>query len=215
MSDVQQTVEDVVALARDHARAQIRTGFWSYDEVLESTVRLAMDEVDDADLSLAEGTVERVVQQEWAARLTEQADWEDEGDFARLAAAFEELERKGVVARMNFTCCQTCGHAEILEEVPAAVVDAGGGAAAPGGAAGPWAYTFFHQQDADDLGDAGSRLHLAFGAFGDVAVVEKEVAAGREVVDTLARHGFDVDWDGTNRQRPAVAIREWRKRLPV
>ena len=49
----------------------------------------------------------------WTRLAAAQAAWSDEGDYPHVRAAFEELEGRGVLARMNFACCQTCGHSEI------------------------------------------------------------------------------------------------------
>jgi len=48
--------------------------------------------------------------------LAEQQKWREPGDYDRMAAAFARIQQQGVPARMNFTCCQTCGIDEIDDE---------------------------------------------------------------------------------------------------
>lgn len=156
----------------------------------------------------------------WTRLAAAQAAWSDEGDYPHVRAAFEELEGRGVLARMNFACCQTCGHSEMDDERRE---DSRG-------------YTFFHEQDSERLAPDGGDLYLAFGALrpdpsldpdllarsadGEeearsvvVAASEERIAA--EVVEALQRHGLTVDWDGTNRQRIRLPDLRWRKRLPA
>lgn len=54
----------------------------------------------------------------------------------QLTKAFAELRKKGYFAKQNFTCCQSCGWAEIPEEKSAKAV-------------------FYHRQDAQDLREKG------------------------------------------------------------
>ncbi|MBP6995892.1 MAG: hypothetical protein KBB39_07130 [Phycicoccus sp.] len=145
------------------------------------------------------------------------------GTYHRVQRAFDVLAEQGVVARMNFTCCQTCGHAEIGDERadPQAQRD--------------WGYTFFHQQDATRLATAGEDLFLSYGIFapapdldpqlraradaGDVSAQEEatelsRVLAGRAVAQALRSQGLDVDWDDDTSRRIQVAVGVWDKPLP-
>ena len=47
----------------------------------------------------------------------EQATWPALTDYDRLKAALDTLETEGIVTRENFTCCGTCGAAEIGAEI--------------------------------------------------------------------------------------------------
>jgi hypothetical protein len=213
-----------------------RTREQQADEVAESAKTL----VDPAFLPLAEAEqlieemwpeedvpdlsrddVRAILHRVWAERLDIQGTWASEGDYVRLAAAFADLEMIGVVARMNFTCCQTCGHAEIDDERQESSIG----------------YTFFHQQDSERLvpGEP-SELFLAFGAFGPVPDLDPELvqrwhdgdAAAREqvietsdervggaVVTALRAQGLVVDWDGTRSARIRLPDLDWRKSLPA
>jgi hypothetical protein len=195
---------------------RLDAAFATREEVEES---LLEEYVEDGPLSADE--VRGALDRAWAERLETEAGWVDEGDYGRLAAAFAELDGRGIVARMNFTCCQTCGHAEIGDERSAAEDERG--------------YVFFHAQDAERLAPGGSELYLAFGGFqftdldedlaeriraGDEearaeGIVLSEVAYAGEAVDVLRSHGLTVEWDGTAEQRIQVLDVDWRKRLPA
>jgi hypothetical protein len=200
------------------AQRTIRPGFLDLDEVLEQVQDHCEQEPDSPN----QETVARLVRAAWQQRLAEQRSWPDQGDYGRLAAAFAELDQAGVTARMNFTCCQNCGHTEIKDE------------------RGPdqYSYVFFHQQDSERLADPDATLYLAYSYFGehpdydralmvaanegdDPEVMARAVAldnrletgVGAHVVEVLTRHGLDVEWAGNSESRLTVAVREWRKPL--
>ncbi|WP_295698395.1 hypothetical protein [Lapillicoccus sp.] len=201
----------------DSAREMVAPAFETRERIEESLVE---QYVLDDDYDLTEDDVREVLRRVWQERLDEEATWADEGDYPRLEAAFAALDGTGIVARMNFACCQTCGHAEIDDER----VDGSRG------------YVFFHQQDTERLAPGGTDLFLAFGGFdfaagvdpslveraraGDedakqAAIVASEELVGAEVAGALRREGLIVEWDGTCAQRIRVTGLDWRKRLPV
>ncbi|WP_289231795.1 DUF6891 domain-containing protein [Barrientosiimonas endolithica] len=104
-SDDEFTEEELTEAVRE----SLLPGFFDEDEVIER-VADAYDLADD-DPRLLE-TVERVVD-EHEQRI---ASGRGPSDYDRLAAAFRQLEQEGVVARMNFTCCSSCGFTEIDDE---------------------------------------------------------------------------------------------------
>ncbi|MEU3874010.1 MULTISPECIES: hypothetical protein [Streptomyces] len=130
----------------------------------------------------------------WLERVAEQAAWEGETDPDRLTRAFTALEAAGITARENFTCCRSCGQAEI-------------GAEAAPGARG---FVYFHSQCTDSAA-AGHGLTLLYGGFDGSA--ETTAAVGREVVATLAEAGLATQWNGDARQAITVTPLDWRKRL--
>ncbi|MBA8809900.1 hypothetical protein FHX71_003876 [Promicromonospora sukumoe] len=184
---------DQLRYVRQQVRAMVRAGFTPFDRVLQ-----AADEMLESDagksLRAAAGEAAR---QEWQARVVEQASWADEGSYPALATAFADLESLGVVARMSFACCNTCGATEIHDE------------ADPNGPE-PLGYTFFHSQEADRLGDTPGDLFLSFGGFDETPAA----VIGDIVATTVARHGFDVDWAGDAGAKVQVRVPDWRKRLP-
>lgn len=120
---------------RDFVRRQVRDGFTPLDGIVASAPEMFEDGEPEAIRTLAA----TALREELALLETEQRGWPAETDCDRLDRAFAELERAGVVARQNFTCCQTCGHAEIGDE--------GDKLKAPGGRIR--GYTFYHSQDTE------------------------------------------------------------------
>ena len=70
--------------------------------------------------------------------------------YKNLSKAFEDLEKKGYFAKLNFWCCQSCAWAAITDKEAEKAV-------------------FYHQQDAEDLRDTGS-CHLAWSGNGQEIV---------------------------------------------
>lgn len=195
-------------------RAMVRAGFTPLRDVVRASVDLLEP---DAGVRARAAAVDAAYR-EWHQRVHEEESWADEGDHAKLAAAFDDLASAGVIARMNFACCNTCGNAEIADEVDD--VDAI-----------PRGYTFFHGQEAERLGEVRSTLFLSFGTLpehmvgwysGDTPVDQQPATrdeadrmVGRTVADAVARHGLPVSWDGDRAHKIEVAITDWRKKLPL
>ncbi|NEA36540.1 hypothetical protein [Streptomyces sp. SID13031] len=139
----------------------------------------------------------------WQARLTEQQTWTGPTDADKVAAAFAELDAAGVIARMNFTCCQTCGVAEIDDERPTDRPSSG--------------YVFFHQQDSERLADNGAHLYLAYGALDPIRgqVADQDTEIGRQIEHALRAQDLPVTWTGSSDQRIAIGPLTWHRRLPA
>ena len=217
---------------RESAREWIRPGFRSREELAEDLAAYRDDLAlpDKVKLSLARS----VVDHEWAARLAEEATWTEPGDYSRVQAAFDELALQGVVGRMNFTCCQTCGTAEIDDErTPKPPEEV---AADNGYPFHEWGYTFFHEQDAERLGEEPADLYLSYSTFrpafdidpelmarardGDTealseVVRQSDLTVGRLIVSALSRQGLSVEWPEDTSQRIRVTGLRWRKPLPA
>ncbi|MEU0093455.1 hypothetical protein [Kribbella sp. NPDC006257] len=190
---------DVLGELRSHVRVWVHPGFTPRDEVLAA----AQEYRDGAEWALTDRQVELLVDGVWQARLAEQSAWPEQTDADRVAAAFAELDAGGVVARMNFTCCQTCGVAEIDDERPADRVSTG--------------YVFFHQQDSERLGDEPAHLFLAYGTLDPIRgqVAEQDEEVGRRVETALRAQGLPVEWTGSSQQRISVGPITWQRRLPT
>ncbi|QQQ76579.1 hypothetical protein IOD16_37280 [Saccharothrix sp. 6-C] len=190
---------EVLEEVEDYARTLVHAGFTSSDDI----VRDLVDHFDD-EHPVTPPVARSVVRRVWRERAAEQEGWPERTDVDRLFAVFDALDRAGIVARADFTCCQTCGHAEIGDE---AGEDARG-------------YVFFHRQDTESA-VAGGGVWLAYGSFGDEADLEPvdhaaaDEAVGREVVAALAAGGLPVEWNGSARTRIQVGPIAWQKRLPV
>jgi hypothetical protein len=205
---------------REAVRERVLPGFLDKADVVEHVGEYLEIEGDPR--------VARIVDEVWTDRLQEEAGWSGAGDYAKLEAAFAALAEQGVVGRMDFTCCQTCGTAEIDDERTPADVPEGEYPFRE------WGYTFFHQQDTERLLDEPATLYLSYSTFvpspdvdddliarwreddslrGEV-VAASDASVGHRVADALRAQGLDVTWDGDTGQRVEVAITEWRKPLP-
>ncbi|MER7244097.1 hypothetical protein [Kribbella sp. NPDC000426] len=183
---------------RGQIRAWILPGFMDRAEVVQ-----AATEYLEGEELLTASQIEQVVGELWHTRLAEQELWPARTDADNVEAAFAELDAAGVVARMNFTCCQTCGSAEIFDERPDDRPSTG--------------YVFFHSQDAERLADDSADLFLAYGAF-DVPEAEwpdRVTAVGHRVAAVLRAHALPVTWNGSSNERIQVGPLTWQRRLPT
>lgn len=186
---------DILQEIEDQIRHDVAAGFHDPEEILRNATEVFEDDLPEADLA---GHARRCLDEALAAHSAEQARWPERTDCDRLDLAFAALERGGIVMRQNFSCCGTCGSAEIWDEVKA--FEASGRRA--------YGYAFYHMQDTESAVE-GYGLYLNYGACEDGE--EPALATGRAIVDELARHGLKADWDGTWDQRIAVPL-EWKRR---
>jgi hypothetical protein len=186
---------------RDQLRFWVATGDDDLDDLAERAVEAFLDRVDDEGaLASAAGDVASA---ELAAHRAAQAEWSTPTDCDRLDAAFRELDGAGIVARQDFTCCMTCGTAEIGGQVEPDARDVRG-------------FAFYHRQDLETAVERGV-LHIAYGAFYREPATEADpaetAAVGREVAAVLEEHGLLVLWDGDIEERIQVPL-IWRRRRP-
>lgn len=158
-------------------------GMWDFEEVVQAAGDRWSEELDD-------GTLETIADEEFAAHLAAQETWAEVTDGDRLTRAFRDLDVAGVVAREHFSCCRSCGVAEIGAE---------------GKGRG---YTFYHWQDAQTAA-RGAGLYLAYGPGADGTATAGEI--GRLVVEALRGNGLDAEWDGDPGTRVLVPL-IWRRR---
>jgi hypothetical protein len=157
---------------------------------------------EDAEEWLVDGDVRPVspaqarllVDRLWLERVTEQRTWEGTTDPERITLAFKALNSSGITARENFTCCRTCGTAEIAAER----------------AEGDRGFVYFHSQCTESAA-AGHGLTLLYGGFDGSA--ETTAAVGREVVAALDAAGLSTQWDGDPGTAIDITPLNWRKRL--
>ena len=93
-------------------------------------------------------------------------------DTSSINKAFRKLRTKGWVARMNFTCCGSCGCAELKSKY---------------GLEDDAKFVFYHQQGNDSLKEHG-RTSLVWGGT---------VKDGGELVDILDEFGLLPVWNGS------------------
>lgn len=186
---------------RRYIRGQIAGGFLDANEIEEVAVDSFMDELDGSQLDPA--MLRRIAGVEtdkaFAEQLALQQRWPEVTDCDRLDQAFAELNRSGIVARQNFSCCQNCGHAEIGEEIDAAEKSG----------TGAIGYTFFHVQTTEGAVETGD-LYLAYGNVGGDET--GSVRIGWAIVETLERWGLAVDWNGSIHKTIHVKLK-WQRRV--
>jgi hypothetical protein len=184
---------------RDVIETDVKSGFASRDEIIEAGTDFLLGEYD---FDWIEDNAARITDECLNEHFASQRTWTGETDCDRLDEAFVELDRNGIVARQNFTCCQTCGCAEISYEIE----DTEAFRPVRG-------YVFFHTQDTESAVRNGY-LYLAFGSLlGDEH--ESKVIAN-EVCETLKRHGLEPDWNGAVKTRICIREINWqRRRLAV
>lgn len=111
---------------------------------------------------------------------------------ARLNAAFRDLRAQGILAKQNYTCCQTCGFNDLEVEAERLTQE---GQKIKGG-------VFYHAQDTDYMRESG-QCWLAYCGFdadqnaSSAAQYDSSVRIGRIACETLRRHGVRVEWDGS------------------
>ncbi|MEV6242323.1 hypothetical protein [Lentzea sp. NPDC051838] len=130
----------------------------------------------------------------WLERVEEQKTWQGETDPERLTRAFRALQEAGITARENFTCCRSCGQAEI-------------GAESEPGARG---FVYFHSQCTDSAA-SGHGLMLLYGGFDGTE--ETTTAIGDEVVKALEAAGLRAEWDRDPGRAISVTPLDWHRRL--
>ncbi len=187
--------EEIYSEARALVERRVMAGFEPAEEIVEAVTELLED---SHGLHGVASEVEQLVRQSLAEQARRQQAWPGLTDCDRLDAAFAVLESVGIVARQNFACCQTCGHAEIHDEMKNAEH---AGREIDG-------YVFYHAQDTDAVCSEGT-LHLAFGARSGSVDDASEIA--RIAVQALRAQGLEVRWRGTAASRLRLRL-DWKRR---
>jgi hypothetical protein len=173
----------------------VAAGYETPEEILRSAEDYLADDLDPQRIRVESGPM---LQRALAAHAEDETSWPALTDCDRLDAAFAALERKGIIARQNFSCCGTCGSSEIWGEIDAARDT---GKLAEG-------YAFFHMQDTENAADGGG-LYLNYGAVdeGEAAAI----AVAHVIVAEIEAKGLHTDWTGSWDQRIGVSL-DWKRR---
>jgi len=179
----------------DWVDRKVREGFETRDEIVQGITEIIEDEYEVSD---AEARVNKETERRLKEHLLSQSSWPEVTDCDRIDKAFAALETKGIVARQNFTCCQTCGNAEIGDEIEEFARKSK-----------PIGYTYYHMQDTESACEDGS-LYLAYGSVGGTD--EDAVRIGNTIRDTLTDHGLNVEWNGQLDKRICITGLDWKRR---
>lgn len=179
---------------RNYAVREVSAGFETRDEICD-TVRNAYE---DEATSVQLDRIPMMVDDAIVAHRRAQVTWPTITDCDRLDAAFAALEEQGIVARQNFTCCGTCGVAEIGDEIAATEA---AGRPVDG-------YAFYHMQDTESAVE-GYGVYLNYGAVSEDDAAQ--VGVGHRIAEVARAAGLTVDWNGELSQRIKIEL-DWKRR---
>lgn len=185
---------------RELITRRVEIGFESYDDIMQAVVDIYSDTYPGENLeTFAEQSIREVLQAHYAR----QQGWIELTDCDRLNLVFEELNQRGVVARQDFACCNTCGFAEIWDEIE--VVGRNGKVLT--------GFAFYHQQSTEYAYDYG-RLGIGYGStiVGDETLTRD---IGKVLVEVLKLHGFTPEWTGDPAKQVILKQLNWKRRRPV
>ena len=97
---LQQTIDDM----RGYIQRKTAAGFDSPEDIENSALEVFSD---DQEPEVLRPIAERLTHEVVEAHLSAQEQWPSVTDCDLMDRAFEELERAGVIARQDFTCCRT------------------------------------------------------------------------------------------------------------
>lgn len=116
----------------------------------------------------------------------------------KLTKAFKNMRKHGLIARMNFSCCQSCGGYDLATRL-----DESKNAEKLG-------YAFYHHQDNASICENGD-LYIAYSAK-DIknknAQEEANLKVALIVKTSLEEEGLDVEWNGSTDMRIKVMLIE-------
>jgi len=174
---------------------KISEGFDSIHDIVENAACYASEHFDRADLK---PQIKRMAIELEAAHRAEQFEWEASTDCDRINEAFNSLNRQGIVARQNFSCCNNCGFTEIWDEVEkeetTQTVEG---------------YVFYHFQCVEQVIESGQLL-MAYGTVEDDVEALQRVAD--KIVEELRRVGLNASWGGTEGHPIKVEGIVWHRR---
>ncbi|HVU62448.1 MAG TPA: hypothetical protein VHC70_00620 [Phycisphaerales bacterium] len=193
--------------AQQRIAQQLAEGFSTPVAISESVIEMLSDEHPTEEV---QRIVESLMPMMLAERQREIAGWPSVTDCDRLDAAFEDLNARGIMARHHWTCCSTCGRAEMPDEFNRL--------------GGRWrgvpiiGYTFYHIQDTESAADGGG-IYLNYGSCeraADEAAYEKAcLRVAGTIRETLERLGLPVIWDGTYAKKLQVPLKWQRRARPA
>ncbi len=180
---------------RDMIALDVKAGYDTREQIINNAIDLLMGEYHPDWL---EEQATQLTDKALQDHFEDQQLWKHDTDCDKLDEAFAELDRHGIVARQHFTCCQTCGHSEINQQIKETAVHRP-----------VYGYVFFHWQDTESA-VRSEYLYLAYGAVNGKEDESLNIAAN--VVAALERAGLEVDWNGTVQRRICIKNIAWQRR---
>lgn len=184
---------------RESAKTRVDGGYEALGKIVENL----LDEFGLEDTAENRATAQALLNDALAEHARDQATWPDETDCDRLDRAFSRLEAAGILARQDYTCCNTCGCGAIHREITDAMTQG----------EQPRGYVFFHSQATDRVAQ-GDNLYLNYGPAepsDDDGPIE---SVGREIEAILREEGLVVRWNGSAGAKIEVEM-TWRRRRPT
>lgn len=186
-------MDEILDELRSRAAEDIREGFDTRDEIIENLGHVAYE---SHGVELPHRDIARIVDTELLEHYNRQETWTEPTDCDKLDAAFAAMEKRGLVARQNFTCCNTCARAEIWGEITEAeesreVIG----------------YAFYHMQDTEGAAEGGT-IYIKYGPTTGTTAEE----VGHHICDAFEESGLVVGWSGSADDTIEVDIADWRRR---
>ncbi len=193
-------------LLTDFIELHVIEGYLGPDELVEKTIIEFQDDIAREQLL---PVAQKLVYQRIVKRYLEEINWVSPTDCERLDRAFIELNNMGILAKQNFSCCNSCGHKRIERALK--------NSSKKGRGKTIWGYAFFHWQDTDTAVATGE-LNITFGAVDKTSDEALDIAieVGKKVVEALKRNGLNTSWDESYLQRVGITGIKWqRRRFPA
>ncbi len=177
----------------DEIKMHVWSGFDSVDDVNELIEDMLSDDSEVVD----EALLRAAVATEFKQKLATETTWPTVTDCDRLDAAFEALNKNGVIALHNAGVTQSDG----LSDVGEALRERGKNSVT--------GYCFYHWQDVERA-TKGLGLWLAFGDLDDDK--SKKINIGKVIKKTLETNALIVEWNGAPDIRLHIPELVWRRR---
>lgn len=180
----------------DHISFCLKTGFYSIDEIRESSFELFDDE------ELNESWLDQIINSKYEKLVSNSTHWSKPTDFDRLEKVFDYLLSEKIICLHNggFTKQECIWNCELVhKELLNFDIKMDG-------------YCYYHLQDLERATDPDFRnLFLGFDSINEDD--ERAVEIGTRICDNLRKEEFEVKWDGTVDQRIEIVEVDWKKLL--
>lgn len=186
----------------DHVRMMIDSGLYTKKDVFDSIAQECSERTAPA-LAAEQPKLRGYAAKRWALRESEEQAWTGRTTNDCIDAAFDALNRAGIIALQNAGWTMTTGWEDCWAEHERRKESG----SSPRGA------VFYHTQDLE-RGVEGHGLYLAFGAFHerDDGDLEGNTRIATEVCAILRQHGVEAEWSGDPQARIKIPPFPWRRR---